>query len=413
MGQFNVLAANLAKPGHFPYTLPSSLKWGKRSGVLRGQINTLVPGDKPSPPDILCMEEVAELPYFAAFLEAQGYAYLSARRPSAHDSSWSGLAKEDGTVIFYNAARYSLVHGQAVVFDDVHDRVALAALLADGEENRLLLVASTHLYWNAAKVDTQMAELAEVEALIVDVYRKLASAVIGRDEEELDAVSLADHQHVLAASDSINLARSSLVGSGASSGAAFAPHIRQELGNLIPDHHSIPLDHAAKIMASAVPLVLAGDFNNGPDSEIYTHITSHFLSDWLPSPLVSAYASYPAALSGDPDAEEKEPEYTTYNFKRAWTIDYIFYSQTSLGLDALLSLPPTDDMIAEDGPPGWLEPLLDDPDALQKYPRVAQYGQDQPSLLNGIPNTVYGSDHLPITAVFSPHSLPVHTTSNI
>ncbi|KNC56074.1 uncharacterized protein AMSG_02086 [Thecamonas trahens ATCC 50062] len=396
IGQFNALAANLATPDHFPYATAKHLGWADRSRVLRNEICSMVPGDDgAAPPDVLCVEEVAQLPYFAAFMEPMGFKWISARRPSEHESSWSGLAKEDGTAIFYNTARFSLVHAQAIVFDDVHDRVGLAALLADTVSSDLLLVASTHLYWNAAKLETQLAELAEFEGLVVDVMRKLAAVVRGDDAQSLAGVALPDHNHVLAAADGINLGRTSLVGTGASAAAELPSAARERLSDVAS---AGALDDGVRALFQHVPVVVAGDFNNGPDSAVYARMVSDFLEPWLPLPLVSAYAQYPGVGGAG------EPPFTTYNYKRSWTIDYIFHTPAStsqangLELDGLLSLPNIEAVTRDDGPPGWRD-ALSSPATLAKYPRLSELAHT-PRLLNGIPNSLFGSDHVPLVAVF-------------
>ncbi len=89
------------------------------------------------------------------------------------------MEKKDGCGIFFKDDRFKLVMERSINFKDQHDRVALMVLLEDrngasstgtggklhdeGEKRKrdLVLVTTTHLYWDSTKIDDQMKELRE------------------------------------------------------------------------------------------------------------------------------------------------------------------------------------------------------------------------------------------------------------
>nr|XP_057924596.1 nocturnin-like isoform X1 [Doryrhamphus excisus] len=87
--------------------------------------------------------------------------------------------------------------------------------------------------------------------------------------------------------------------------------------------------------SSPVPLVICGDFNAVPTEDVY----HHFLTS--PLGLDSAYKN----LSRD---NLTEPRYTTWKIRPTGeccaTLDYIWYTQDSLKVDAVLDLPSEDDI---------------------------------------------------------------------
>ncbi|KAG9410409.1 Nocturnin [Aphanomyces cochlioides] len=139
--------------------------------------------------------------------------------------------------------------------------------------------------------------------------------------------------------------------------------------------------YAHQLPHGTIPVVLCGDFNNSPTSPLYHYMEKDFLSPTIA--MKSAYADYRAI---DGTAETGEPPHTTVNYRRCWTIDYIWYSPQHLQRDAILEIASEAELRSEAGPPGW--------HAVANIP-------DDGINRNGIPNSVHGSDHVPIMATFS------------
>ncbi|KAI9922567.1 hypothetical protein PsorP6_000090 [Peronosclerospora sorghi] len=345
--QLNILASNLATRNHFPYVVESSLNWENRKVALLRQLDAL-------DADVLCLEELSDYwTFFKPELQYRGYESVYVKRPSIHVSNWSGEKKRDGCGIFYKKDKFELEEFEAVNYHDPHDRVAVLALLKMRHFAQFVLVGCTHLWWNANKVNQQLAELFEFEEEVI----RMTSDV--KDKYERDLIE-------------------TLTG------------------------------------PNRVPIVLCGDFNNSPESPIYEYMENSFMQkpnlEGVSEIFRSAYAFYkPNALASALEHSEEslqslkfeegkkaEPPHTTVNFRRCWTIDYIWYSKSSLVPSRILEIPTESQLRAEDGPVNWFN-RLSISDSLNRSGRL-------PSGLhgnyNGIPNSVFGSDHVPLMAEF-------------
>ena len=86
---------------------------------------------------------------------------------------------------------------------------------------------------------------------------------------------------------------------------------------------------------------MTGDFNNGPNSPVYAHITGDILSDTGAPLFRSAYDIYRhlsegISLKEDRHGPDLEAPFTSVNFKRQWTMDYLFYTHSRLRVTHLL-----------------------------------------------------------------------------
>ncbi|KAF0699356.1 Aste57867_10072 [Aphanomyces stellatus] len=320
VAQLNILASNLAKPDRFPYVPPELLAWETRKDILMKQLEALQA-------DILCLGECSDYwTFFRPSFLALGYDSVYVKRPSAHTSTWSGEKKQDGCGIFFRQSKFRLKEVESVNFRDQHDRVALLLLLQEIATDQLVLVGTTHLWWNSRKVDHQMKQLVELNQEMTQMTATIRTK--------------------------------------------YGPLLRQ----------------------GSVPIVLCGDFNNSPTSPLYHYMENNFLSH--AATMKSAYASYRladgTASTSELDAHvSNEPPHTTVNYRRCWTIDYIWYSQEHMTPTSILEIPSEEDLRAEDGPPGWKTGVTDIPQAELCLNH------------NGIPNSQHGSDHVPILATFA------------
>lgn len=88
-----------------------------------------------------------------------------------------------------------------------------------------------------------------------------------------------------------------------------------------------------------------------------------------------------------------EPPHTTVNYRRCWTIDYIWYNEKYLRPIRIWKIPSESELRQEEGPPGWLTVMMAE-DSSGRLP-AGRRGNH-----NGIPNSIQGSDHVPIMAEF-------------
>eukprot|EP01130_Rhizamoeba_saxonica_P001578 TRINITY_DN1142_c0_g1_i5.p1 TRINITY_DN1142_c0_g1~~TRINITY_DN1142_c0_g1_i5.p1 ORF type:complete len:253 (-),score=61.58 TRINITY_DN1142_c0_g1_i5:24-782(-) len=141
-----------------------------------------------------------------------------------------------------------------------------------------------------------------------------------------------------------------------------------------------------KYHIDAVPVILGGDFNNGPNSEIYHYMQEEFGNDNVS--LRSAFDIYKQfnnesrIIQSQDYGPEYEPGHTTVTSRRCWTIDYIWYDSNTTTVKSLLKIPEEEELRNENI--NWYEGK-DIQEDLQK---------------TGIPNSVWGSDHVPIVAIF-------------
>lgn len=96
------------------------------------------------------------------------------------------------------------------------------------------------------------------------------------------------------------------------------------------------------------------------------------------------------------ESKSFEPMHTTVNYRRCWTIDYIWYSQSSLVPSKILDIPDETVLRSEEGPPNWLNRLA----LSDSYNKSGRLPSGLNGNHNGIPNSRFGSDHVPIMAEF-------------
>lgn len=125
---------------------------------------------------------------------------------------------------------------------------------------------------------------------------------------------------------------------------------------------------------SSIPIIFCGDFNSVPSSKIYKFMSEKFLSN-LKYKMRSSYDIYSSKDIEKEYGDQYEPLFTTVTHKRCETIDYIWYSQDHFQVSQLLEIPD------------------------EKTVREKQI--DEYKGVSGIPNSKFGSDHLPIQVVLN------------
>lgn len=172
----------------------------------------------------------------------------------------------------------------------------------------------------------------------------------------------------------------------------------QELHQLHATFCRLKIYWDAKI-GEDIPSIICGDFNNTPKSKVYSFMTSEFGKPLLQ--FRSAFDTYAATTSMHTASPERtpfpgaqvhgpeyEPPFTTITHKRAIPVDFIWYSTNQLQVKALSQIPTEEELRAEEGPTGWKTKYFGTED---KVPE---------GNFNGIPNSQWASDHLPILAKF-------------
>jgi endonuclease/exonuclease/phosphatase family metal-dependent hydrolase len=102
---------------------------------------------------------------------------------------------------------------------------------------------------------------------------------------------------------------------------------------------------------SELPIFFCGDFNNSPQSPIYSYMRDEIgvRADPRSTRMRSAYDVYGSLqpdqgrillpAEGNAASPLQEPTHTTVTSRRCWTIDYIWYNPASLRPTHLLEVP--------------------------------------------------------------------------
>ena len=181
---YNILAQCLAKSSYFTFAEKATLKWANRSKALGKQLVGLG--------DILCLSEVDNVPHWRAALEPE-FTMLHQLRGS----------KQYGNVIAFRTSRFRLVDAASCNFDDIasvadasdlHRRSCVAVFAAlqplpldmtvsgvDPELLPLVIVASTHLFWDPSLPPVRAAQAGMLQLCLSD-FTSRAYAQIGRTD---------------------------------------------------------------------------------------------------------------------------------------------------------------------------------------------------------------------------------------
>ena len=372
--QYNILAGPLATSEHFPFAKPHLLDWSYRRQAIVSKIKEMMSpssttaASSASPashtssagamPTFLCFQELTDFwTYFEPQLSSLGYKAIYIKRPSLHMSNWSGTEKHDGCLVAYQQSMVRrVVDVDQINYDDAHDRVGLVVLFE----------------W-ATRVEG-VCPYVMIGTTHLYWDHKLLAVQVNELDQLLTSVTRMQRKHEVEATEG---------------GGGVGP----------------------------IPTVIAGDFNNGPSSQIYSRVVDHHTFH----PIASLSNGSRGAAHGSPShaaddkhflyryessyaAGGKEPPCTTATHRRCWTIDYIFYSHSATPLPTSTAaahrqptpipllrvthtnpLPSESDLRSEAGPAGWKEDE-----------RLKRAGQIQ----EGIPNSKQPSDHVPLFARF-------------
>lgn len=183
---YNVLAQCNIKPSQFPQATPEQLSWPRRDALLRDELREL-------DADVLLLQEVDDYEAgWRAALAALGYESKYQPRTQA------GGARGDGVCVAWRAATLELRAGRGIEHNELaavatavgdsaraarlRDRdnvgvvVALAPRAALPGMPPLLLVATTHTYWNPDFEDVKAAQAAHTLRCVASFAAELAVA---------------------------------------------------------------------------------------------------------------------------------------------------------------------------------------------------------------------------------------------
>eukprot|EP00736_Rhodelphis_marinus_P011110 Rmarinus@m.26671 len=391
--QYNILAKNLCEQRYFPYAKACNLDWEVRK-------HKIVEESLFSNPDIVCLQELDEYDtWFKPSFEKRGFSSHYVKRPSTHVSSWSGLHKTDGCGVFFRSSRFRSLEVHSLTYDDEHDRVAMAVVLGDasvGGEKGLpeLLVATTHIYWNAAEVQDQMKEIRELDVFV----NSIRDRIVAETKTDLPIVICGDFNN-RPGSDVYNY-MSRQFGTAASK-AKKGPSRHRQHGLRSAQAEFRRMQLAAEAPGSSKGAIAnnksSGNSDKGGKGDTGKKNSMSMGGATESGKLSITVEKYPRDHKDlrDCDMASFEPPFTTATSRRETTLDYIWYCPSSLQVCSLLTLPPLSILRCESGDEGWVQRCN------EQRERSGLPPLDNENLLRGIPNSVCPSDHLPITATLA------------
>jgi mRNA deadenylase 3'-5' endonuclease subunit Ccr4 len=435
--QYNILANQLAVPKHFPYAADDALQWiYRRERIVSCAINPLLP----FMPDIIALEELSD--YWTYFQEIfsscstskdcpiVNYSSVFCARPSIHQTSWSNLLKRDGCGIFFNKKRFELIAVQELAYPDEHDRCALMIMLRDKnistlDSQQYLFVICTHLYWDSTRVDIQLSELRTLEKHFISWRTEMCT--------EKNA-KLADTPIILCGD--MNNTPQSLVYEYITKRFMSSCECPLNFRSAFESYkcHEKAFFEKKKSLeltkASGCCMSTSQSKNDSSNScttvSSFSSLADSVSSNSLEMSVNPVIVMDPSKCIHQHKKTVDEPDYTSVSHRRQHTIDYIFYScaqsanHASISdelfhllskLDSVVGIDSkTDSAISEckfdssnvinTSNSNLLSVVgvsnIPDINTLTRE-RNSQYSSIAPS---GIPNSVHGSDHISIGAVF-------------
>lgn len=329
---YNILCDKYATSQMYGYTPSWALSWEYRKELILQEV--LNYGS-----DIVCLQEVdveAYESYFLEHLSAQEYDGVHYSKSRARTMSGDEKRAVDGCATFFKSSVFALVEQHLIEFNQIalrrpdfkktedmfnrvmtKDNIAVVTLLEHRASGARLIVANAHITWEPQFRDVKLVQV----AMLMEELNKISN-----DFARLPA--------------RMNLAE----------GYDKAPHYSS---------------------GAKIPTIICGDFNSEPDSGVYEFLSTGHVEKNHGDFMDHVYGDY--AVKGASHgfklksaySHVNELPFTNFTPGFTGTIDYVWYTAPSLGVQGLL---------------GDLDP-------------------DYLSTTVGFPNCHFPSDHIPLMSV--------------
>lgn len=348
---WNILCDRSARGDNFGYTPSEALAWSRRRDMI---IDEMTGRDA----DIMCLQEMDGEnfnEFFRPNLASRDYKGVFFAKSRSQTMAEKEAKNVDGCAIFYKNAKYILLDKQNLVFSreaiqrpdmkgehDVYNRVmprdhvAIIAFLENRQTGSRIIVANTHLTWEPWHSDIKIVQV----AILMEHLAKLA-------EGYAKWPALKDKQlFKFANEDSVD---------------------GTEVAQVEPAP-SMKYDEP-----TSIPLLVCGDFNSTRESGVYDLITQGSLSNSHTELGNNSYGDFTRHGMSHPWGLKSayshigELPYTNYTPDFRQTIDWVFYSMSSMQVKGVL---------------GEI-----DPEYMRRVP--------------GFPNYYFPSDHIPLMMEFA------------
>ncbi|KAJ3726915.1 Endonuclease/exonuclease/phosphatase [Lentinula raphanica] len=363
---YNILCQRAATVRLYGYTPSWALAWDYRRELIREE---LLSHDA----DFICLQEVDVTSYEDFFLKHLSDAgYDSVYWPKSRAKTMSNENERryvDGLATFFRADKYQLIEKHLVEFSAVamqredfkktedmfnrvlgKDHIATVCAFENRETGSRVLVANVHILWDPKFCDVKLVHV----ALMVEEVEKVAKRFVKlpprlwpeTNGNVVDGFDGTADSSFSSSSDpssppptSSSLPSSSLPPSSSSSSPPTSPFSKP------PPRRQRPKP-PVYTSASQIPLIFCGDFNSIPGSGVYEFLSTGTLRKDHPDFMGHVYGKYTGeglkswlGLKSASSASSSSPELlptTNYVSSFSGVLDYIWYSSSSLSVNAVL-----------------------------------------------------------------------------
>ncbi|KAJ3814773.1 glucose-repressible alcohol dehydrogenase transcriptional effector [Lentinula aff. lateritia] len=328
---YNILCQRAATVRLYGYTPSWALAWDYRRELILSEI--LAHGA-----DFICLQEVDVTSYEDFFLKHLSEAgYESVYWPKSRAKTMSNENERrfvDGLATFFRADKYQLIEKHLIEFSAVamqredfkktedmfnrvlgKDHIATACAFENRETGSRVLVANVHILWDPKFCDVKLVHV----ALMVEEVEKMAERFLSSPFPTTSS-----------------LPSSSLPPSSSSSSPPDSPSSKPSTRRQRPK----PPTYTS---ASQIPLIFCGDFNSIPGSGVYEFLSTGTLRKDHPDFMGHVYGKYTGAhmrrrhmVSSTSSPSPELLPTTNYVSSFSGVLDYIWYSNSSLGVNAVL-----------------------------------------------------------------------------
>ncbi|KAG9050742.1 Glucose-repressible alcohol dehydrogenase transcriptional effector [Tulasnella sp. UAMH 9824] len=348
---YNILCERYATSTMYGYTPSWALAWDYRKELILTEVANYEA-------DFLCLQEVDAAQYeeyFMRLLEPQGYDGIFSPKSRARTMSESQRRHVDGCAIFFKKDKYALVERQTIEFnsathhrredsrfsgisEDMYNRVftkdniAIIALMENRATGSRLIVVNVHVHWDPEFRDVKLIQV----AIMMEELEKIGKRFAALSPRLLDG----QHGPTGAANGRAN-GTNGTNGVNGNHSASSTPE---------PTEPAQPLRKAPSYEdGSRIPTIICGDFNSIPQSGVYEFLVNGTLPPNHEDFMTHKYGKYTDELSDKGGLRHhlslksayntalgNELPITNYTPSFKGVIDYIWFTNLSLGVEAVL-----------------------------------------------------------------------------
>jgi len=303
---YNVLAEIYATAHAYPYCERWALDWSYRTKIV---VQELLEADA----DVVCLQEVQRDHFEQALEPAMKHAGYDALYTQKSREAMGAAGKVDGCAVLWKTSKYRLAEQRALSYNEFAYAEAQSARLSERDEHAYL---------------TRLVKDNVAQLLVLEDY-----AAPGRRPRRLAVANTHLYSH------------------------KDFPDTKLWQSLVLAKQ----LEQWASSRREPTPLVLAGDFNAGPDSSVYELLSTQGVQRGHPDLVPRAAAGYGGApVQVLPDARQithrvplasayaaiqgAEPEFTNYTRTFRGTLDYIWFDQSTLRCAAVAPVPPVEQL---------------------------------------------------------------------